>query len=116
MKLTNDDVKQMKADNTCPCCTKRLSNLEVEHLAAKATKPTEESYRPQYPAAVEQRIRESRERYGLSGVPISEPDRERASNRMAAAMGVRSEEGRRVFLQGRCGFDPTFCATEAGRV
>lgn len=45
MILTKDEKKAMKDNKECPCCGKRLTVLEVEHLMASGDTQTTESYR-----------------------------------------------------------------------
>ena|SRR5208283_1053482 len=113
MKIKTDDIQQMAKSGRCPCCQQSVSGALQQHIATQAgeTLPTAESYRgPHYPASVEARIQESRQRHGLSGVRLTEPEseeaRERASNRIGRNMGVKTAEGLKVFRDGRRAFDP----------
>ena len=109
MKINSDDIKSMAKSGCCPTCRQTVSGALQQHIANQAGEalPTAESFRgPRYPASVEARIQESRQRYGLSEVPISEPDRERSANRIGRSMGVKTAEGLKVFRDGRRAFDP----------
>jgi hypothetical protein len=107
MKINSDDIKQMAKTSCCPTCRQTVSGALQQHIASAAGEalPTAESYRRgsgidaiELPGGRRVDLRED-----------AQPEaRERALNRTAAAMGVRTKEGRRVFLEGRRGFDPAY--------
>ena len=45
MSLTKSEIKQMQDEKACPTCGKRLTAMEIDHLAGGSSK-TSESFRP----------------------------------------------------------------------
>jgi hypothetical protein len=52
MALTKSEIKQMQDDKSCPTCGKRLTAMEIEHLAGGNNKASE-SFRPGQTFAVD---------------------------------------------------------------
>jgi hypothetical protein len=66
-----------------------------------------------------QRIRDGRRTPPAArreAVQLTEKERDRIAERTARAMGVGTAEGRRVFREGRAGFNPGYNAADAVRV